>query len=119
VANRKPQMTRHILERRHRSRRARLETWTLIEELIDDFDTTREEGGEEVYLEIATSDSLRPTAHHEDKENAGIAMVLAERMLERKGRKSGSWVCQGRRNTYTARPPQTNPSKLGRAKSFF
>jgi hypothetical protein len=70
-------MTRHSLERRHSSRRARLETWTLIKELIDDFDTTREEGGEEGSLEIATSDSLRQTAHHEDKENAGIAMALA------------------------------------------
>ena len=45
-------------------------------QLIDDFDPTQEEGGEEGDSEIATLDSPRPTAHHEDKENAGTAMAL-------------------------------------------
>jgi hypothetical protein len=74
MANRKAQMT---MERRQSSRHARLQTQTLIKELIDDLDTTQEERGEEGDLEIATSGSLRPTArHHEDKENARTAMAL-------------------------------------------
>ena len=37
---------------------------------------TQDEGGEEGDSEIATLDSLRPTAHNEDKENDETAMAL-------------------------------------------
>lgn len=123
MADRKAQMTRHSLERRNSNRHTRLQAQTLKEELISDFDPTQEERGEDGDLEIATSDSLRQTAHHDDEDNAGtvVATAIGRKNAGMKRSKIRKMSPQRHKTqgTYKARPKQINPSKSDLTTSSF
>jgi hypothetical protein len=74
-------------------------------------------------MEIATSDSLRQTAHHEDKENAETAMALDTGRTNAGTKRSKIRKLnpprQKTQGTYTAGPQQTNQSQPDLTKSFF